>query len=95
MQFSAVVLAIFATAAAATPAKRSYKPCSGTLETTAQCCSTNVLGVADLDCETPPKVPTSGPEFKEICAALGKEPECCLLPVLGQALVCDTPEGLN
>ena len=51
MQIIAIVAALFAGAAVAAPAlqERQYVACSG-LYGTAQCCATDVLGVADLDC---------------------------------------------
>jgi hypothetical protein len=55
MQFFAAVtaLATLAGVAIAAPAqvetRQVYIPCSG-LYSTAQCCATDVLGVADLDC---------------------------------------------
>lgn len=54
MKFAAAALAaIYCTLAAAMPAqvdqRQAYVPCTG-LYATAQCCATDVLGVADLDC---------------------------------------------
>lgn len=48
-----LALLMMATAALAAPSsideRQAYVPCSG-LYGTAQCCATDVLGVADLDC---------------------------------------------
>ncbi|OAA56725.1 casein kinase 1, delta subunit [Niveomyces insectorum RCEF 264] len=66
--------------AAPTLEGRQYIPCSG-LEGTAQCCSTDVLGVIDLSCGNPSEVPTSVANFVATCAAIGKTAECCTLPV--------------
>lgn len=59
MQFSTVAISFLASVAIATPAMRKslytrqeYTPCSDTLYSNADCCSVDVLGVADLDCET-------------------------------------------
>ncbi|KAL7939230.1 fungal hydrophobin domain-containing protein [Trichoderma chlorosporum] len=67
--------------------------CTGLLNSQVQCCATDVLGVADLDCNVPTTLPKSADEFQSICAATGKRPRCCALPVLGQALVCNDPVG--
>ncbi|KAH8809275.1 Bhp2, hydrophobin class II [Xylogone sp. PMI_703] len=56
-----------------------------------QCCDVDVLGVADLDCSTPPSTPTDAADFTNICAAIGKIDMCCLLPVLEQGLICNKP----
>ena len=61
MQLTAFLATLLATAVVATPVANevrtggggggggSYDPCSG-LYDSAQCCATDVLGVADLDC---------------------------------------------
>lgn len=53
MKFTATILAVCVSLVAALPAqveeRQLYIPCSG-LYGTAQCCATDVLGVADLDC---------------------------------------------
>lgn len=54
MQFTVALVALFAGLAAAVPTgekRQTYIPCSG-LYGTSQCCATDVLGVADLDCGT-------------------------------------------
>ncbi|KAE8443058.1 hypothetical protein EG329_002381 [Mollisiaceae sp. DMI_Dod_QoI] len=56
-----------------------------------QCCDVDVLGVADLDCSTPPSVPTTVDNFTAICAAIGKIDMCCDIPILGQGLLCSKP----
>ncbi|KDR82500.1 hypothetical protein GALMADRAFT_87834 [Galerina marginata CBS 339.88] len=95
MRFS-IITAILAGASVAiavptTLENRQQLPlCTGT-DSNALCCSTDVLGVADLDCATPPTLPTDIPNFIDICAAIGQRARCCLLPVLGQALVCGAP----
>ncbi|KAF2789712.1 hypothetical protein K505DRAFT_252696 [Melanomma pulvis-pyrius CBS 109.77] len=77
----------FAVAAMAAPMveERQAVVCSGT---TAQCCATDVLNLADLDCATPPTTPTNNTQFISICEAIGQQAKCCLLPILGQALIC-------
>ena len=64
MQFTITVVTLFASLAVAVPAvieQRQYVACSG-LYSTAQCCATDVLGVADLDCanRSSPNFPNFG-----------------------------------
>ncbi|RWA13353.1 hypothetical protein EKO27_g1782 [Xylaria grammica] len=104
MQFSTLFVTLLATAVMANPVKRTggdgghgsptpYDTCSG-LYDTLQCCATDVLGVVDLDCASPGAVPTSPTSFAAICAAGGQRARCCVLPVLGQDVLCTTPLGL-
>ncbi|KAK6540678.1 beta ketoadipyl CoA thiolase, th1 [Orbilia ellipsospora] len=67
--------------------------CPAGLYSNPQCCSTDVLGIAGLDCKNPSSAPTSGDNFKSICAAAGKQPKCCSLPVAGQSLLCQDVIG--
>ncbi|KAJ6782984.1 hypothetical protein PWT90_10380 [Aphanocladium album] len=70
--------------------------CPAGLYSNLECCSADVLGVLDLDCKSPSRTPTSGADFKSICAAVGKQAKCCVLPVAGQAALCqDVPGGGN
>ncbi|KAI1326096.1 fungal hydrophobin-domain-containing protein [Xylariaceae sp. FL0255] len=71
-----------------------YDPCTAALYSQPQCCSDDVLGVADVDCASPTAVPSSPSNFAAICAASGQTARCCVIPVLGQAVLCDTPVGL-
>ncbi|KAI0399203.1 fungal hydrophobin [Xylaria palmicola] len=106
MQFSTLFVTLLATAVMANPVEKRtggdgghggspapYDACSG-LYDTLQCCATDVLGVADLDCGTPSAVPKSAANFQSICAAGGQRARCCVLPVLGQSVLCQTPLGL-
>ncbi|KAI8166347.1 Cerato-ulmin [Colletotrichum sp. SAR 10_71] len=103
MQFTTALIAIFASVAVAAPTgdghngggstPAPYDPCSG-LYDSAQCCATDVLGVADLDCASPTSVPSSANDFRKICAVGGQRARCCVLPVLGQAVLCQTPVGV-
>ncbi|KAI1325009.1 Cerato-ulmin hydrophobin family [Xylariaceae sp. FL0255] len=99
MQFT-LIAALFAASVIAAPApeqhleQRTYTPCTG-LYGTAQCCATDVLGVADLDCADPPSVPTSAANFQSVCAAEGLTAECCVLPILEQGVLCQTPVGVT
>ncbi|KAI1330751.1 Cerato-ulmin hydrophobin family [Xylariaceae sp. FL0255] len=96
MQFTTLLVATFASIAVANPvdARGFYKPCTDALYSQPQCCATDVLGVADLDCATPTSVPTSPSDFAAICAKSGDTARCCVIPVLGQSVLCDTPVGL-
>lgn len=82
MQFSFTATALFLSLAAASPFTRQvYTPCSG-LYSTPECCATDVLGVADLDCADPPTVPSNATEFQSICSAVGQRARCCVLPIV-------------
>ncbi|KAI1757684.1 fungal hydrophobin-domain-containing protein [Xylaria castorea] len=72
----------------------SYDGCPNGLYSSPQCCATDVLGLADLDCHSAPTIPRSADEFRNICAAGGNRARCCVLPVAGQALLCETPAGI-
>ncbi|TRX89337.1 hypothetical protein FHL15_009774 [Xylaria flabelliformis] len=100
MQTSIIIATLFAAIAVAAPAPEvesrqvPYVACSG-LYGTSQCCATDVLGVADLDCANPPSVPTDADNFSAVCSAIGQRARCCVLPVLGQDLLCQTPVGVQ
>ena len=100
MQFTTVAAIFLAGLAAAVPTaemaerQEPYVPCSG-LYGTAQCCATDVLGVADLDCGNPPETPTSADKFSGVCADIGQRPRCCVLPILEQGVLCNTPTGVQ
>jgi len=72
----------------------AYIPCSG-LYGTAQCCATDVLGVADLDCANPSAVPASATDFQATCSAIGQRARCCVLPILEQGVLCENPTGVT
>ena len=67
--------------------------CPSQLYSNAQCCSTDVLGVADLDCNTPESAAKSAKDLGSICAQNGKTAACCTLPLLGQGVLCTKPVG--
>ncbi|KAL8420630.1 hypothetical protein RB594_003426 [Gaeumannomyces avenae] len=108
MQFKTIIIALFAGAAVAVPTGGgsggggggggsgggAYDACSG-LYDSLQCCATDVLGLANLDCAPPTKVPTSAADFKATCATGGQRARCCVLPVLGQAVLCQAPLGVT
>ncbi|KAJ3481286.1 hypothetical protein NLG97_g7860 [Lecanicillium saksenae] len=95
MQFTAVV-AIFASAVAAVPAAilaRDVCP-GGLLNSNLQCCAVDVLGLADLECDVPSRMPSDGADFGKICSEQdGTQAMCCGVPVAGQALVCEPAIG--
>ncbi|KAH8884342.1 hypothetical protein GQ53DRAFT_829819 [Thozetella sp. PMI_491] len=97
MKYIAAVAALLTGLAAAVPTqledRQTYTACTG-LYGTSQCCATDVLGVADLDCANPPTVPTSASDFQTICADIGQRARCCVLPILGQDVLCETPAGV-
>ncbi|KAL7944876.1 fungal hydrophobin domain-containing protein [Trichoderma barbatum] len=67
--------------------------CPVGLYSNALCCATSVLGVADLDCKVPNTFPRNGAEFKSVCAKTGAQAQCCVLPILGQSLLCKPAIG--
>ncbi|USP75183.1 hypothetical protein yc1106_02457 [Curvularia clavata] len=87
MQFAiTTVLAFAATAAFAAPLEeRQAGLCNSG---TPVCCATDVLNLANLDCAPPPTTPLDINTFISTCAAEGQQAKCCLLPILGQALIC-------
>ncbi|RYO86676.1 hypothetical protein DL764_008970 [Monosporascus ibericus] len=100
MYFATFIATLLAGTAMAIPAavdarnpSTNYDPCSG-LYDSAQCCATDVLGIADLDCASPPDVPKSANDFRKICANEGQRARCCVLPVAGQGVLCQTPVGV-
>ncbi|GIZ42485.1 hypothetical protein CKM354_000575500 [Cercospora kikuchii] len=73
------------------PVAGSVDVCTGGY--TAQCCATNVLGLASLECSQVPDVITSRDNFQAQCADQGLSDNCCLIPILGQGLICQSPQG--
>ncbi|KAJ8124901.1 hypothetical protein O1611_g8739 [Lasiodiplodia mahajangana] len=39
--------------------------------------------------------PFSVSNFRDICANGGQRARCCVVPILGQSLLCETPTGLG
>ncbi|KAJ7615885.1 cerato-ulmin [Roridomyces roridus] len=97
MQFTLLTAAFFFVAAMANPLEvRNSSPApaacanNGALFSVAQCCTTIVLGVAALDCVTPP-TDTNADNFVDACESQGgREAGCCVVPVAGQALLCES-----
>ncbi|KAJ7641034.1 Cerato-ulmin hydrophobin family [Roridomyces roridus] len=101
MHFTALTTLVFAalTLVGASPLiaeRQTYEACSG-LYGNAQCCATDVLGVADLDCGVPTITPTDAAHFQSTCADMGRRARCCVLAgVLGQVdVLCVTPVGVS
>ncbi|KAI1091189.1 hydrophobin precursor [Rostrohypoxylon terebratum] len=97
MQFTTLLVTFMASAVLATPgynADGSYFACNPGLYSNPQCCSVDVLGVADLNCASPSRAPSSAPEFQAICASGGQIARCCVLPIAGQDVLCETPVGI-
>ncbi|KAK6841085.1 hydrophobin [Apiospora arundinis] len=91
-----VVVATEAAPAAAAPPAGVYDACRDVLlYSVPQCCATDVGGVAGLNCANVSELPKSAENFQEICAGSGQQAKCCTLPVLGQALICNTPIGVT
>ncbi|KAI0405950.1 hydrophobin-like protein [Xylaria palmicola] len=98
MQTSFVaIVGLLAAAVSAVPTNDPpYTACAGQgLFSVPQCCATDVLGVADLNCHSPSSNPFSVNNFRDICANGGQRARCCAVPILGQALLCVTPTGLG
>lgn len=90
------ITAILACAAAvvALPTENTGAPqplCPPGLYSNPECCATDVLGIADLDCAPPPVVPWDIVQFDQICASEGQRARCCAIPVAGQAVLCEAP----
>ncbi|PHH93082.1 hypothetical protein CDD83_1367 [Cordyceps sp. RAO-2017] len=71
-----------------------YVACPAGLYSSAQCCGVDVLGVADLDCHAPGEFPYSAEHFKWTCSQAGHRARCCVVPVLGQGVLCQSPPGI-
>ncbi|KAJ6562340.1 fungal hydrophobin-domain-containing protein [Mycena capillaripes] len=56
-----------------------------------QCCSTDILGVAALDCASPFFSPRNVADFRKICAAQGNQAKCCVLVLVGQGVLWTNP----
>ncbi|KAK8083974.1 hypothetical protein PG996_002755 [Apiospora saccharicola] len=105
MQFTPIIIALAATAFANPILQRNGGggggdggDCGGSplaASMTLACCATDVGGVAGLNCANVSELPKSAENFQEICAGSGQQAKCCTLPVLGQALVCNTPIGVT
>ncbi|OAQ22303.1 hydrophobin 5 [Linnemannia elongata AG-77] len=66
--------------------------CPDLLYSIPTCCSTDVLGLADLSCSTP-KSASSGSDLKSSCASDGKAAKCCTPELLEIGVLCQDPVG--
>ncbi|KAK5998979.1 Hydrophobin-1 [Cladobotryum mycophilum] len=97
MQFFAVA-ALFVAGALASPvaqieARTDGPVCPPGLFSNPQCCATDVLGLISLDCHVPINPIRDARNFREVCAASGQQPRCCVAPVASQAVLCQPPVG--
>jgi hypothetical protein len=85
MYAATAIVALFAAVAAAAPTvqeRQAYVPCSG-IYGSAVCCATDVLGVADLNCNSPTtSPPASAAAFQSDCATNGLSARCCAIPLV-------------
>ncbi|GJN66090.1 fungal hydrophobin [Purpureocillium lilacinum] len=91
--FAFTALFLGAVMAAPTNDHGSYNACPNGLYSVEQCCATDVLGVANLDCTSPDEYPRDARNFRDVCSAEGKFARCCVLPVLGQGVLCVKAPG--
>ncbi|CAG7555685.1 unnamed protein product [Fusarium equiseti] len=98
MKFSLAAVTLLGAVVSALPANEKrqvpYVPCTG-LYGSAQCCATDVLGLANLDCGGPPSAPSNATDFSAVCSAIGQRARCCVLPILDQGILCNTPAGVQ
>ncbi|KAI1179670.1 hydrophobin-like protein [Nemania sp. FL0916] len=88
------IIATTASKALAVEDVEPYYPCPGGLYSVPQCCATDSLGIADLDCSYTTRVISNAKEFQKACEEDGQRARCCIVPVLNQAVLCETPVGL-
>ncbi|KAF1915957.1 fungal hydrophobin-domain-containing protein [Ampelomyces quisqualis] len=84
MQYSMILA--FAAAAIASPLQERQVGLCATGSPV--CCATDVLDLANLDCAPPAISPITINAFIDGCATGGQQAKCCLIPILGQALLC-------
>ncbi|KAK2591462.1 hypothetical protein QQS21_010838 [Conoideocrella luteorostrata] len=95
MKTFTAILVLFAGAVLAQPAAqlaRRSGVCTDLLYSVPTCCSTDVLGVADLSCSTPSSA-SSGPDLMQSCGAEGKAPKCCTLGLAEIGVLCQDAVG--
>ncbi|KAG5950979.1 hypothetical protein E4U53_004068 [Claviceps sorghi] len=88
MQSFIVSIMAIASVAFAAPSDinaRTHPACPNTLYSVPQCCSTNVLNVAALDCKNPKDLWN----FKESCADIGSKALCCSIPLAELGVLCN------
>lgn len=60
--------------------------CPDGLYSSPQCCSADVVSLADLDCDVLSETPRNGRDLERICAKDGMEAKCCALGVVSCTL---------
>ncbi|KIN00078.1 hypothetical protein OIDMADRAFT_19353 [Oidiodendron maius Zn] len=55
------------------------------------CCTTDVFGIVDLDCSSPPSIPANATDFSLICQTIGRIDRCCEVLVGSVGIFCSTP----
>ncbi|KAK6535395.1 Fungal hydrophobin [Orbilia ellipsospora] len=92
MQFSKIAMFSLFAFALALPhpqeLRRRDDLCPGGLYGVPQCCATDVLGVADLDCGQPPYTPDNNADFKIACEQDSKQAMCCVIPLASLGVLC-------
>ena len=48
-----------------------------------------------LTYDVAPQEVGSADEFSSVCAAIGQRARCCVLPILDQGILCNTPQGVD
>ncbi|KAJ6789907.1 hypothetical protein PWT90_03421 [Aphanocladium album] len=99
MKFFAVA-ALFAGALAAPTEMevRTNTPvnlCPNGLYSNPVCADVDVLGILCLNSQSPSETPRDANHFRDICAKIGKEARCAVVPILGQAVLCNKPVGIT
>ncbi|KAJ6585759.1 hydrophobin, partial [Mycena capillaripes] len=92
MQLFAVVTLLFSASALAAPPSdlaSQGNVCPKPGFNNPQCCSTDVVGIVDLDCRVPSGPPKNAKDFEEVCVSTDQRARCCFLPVLEQDVLCE------
>ncbi|KAM3448659.1 hypothetical protein NHJ6243_010086 [Beauveria neobassiana] len=69
--------------------------CPNGLYSNPVCADVDVLGILCLNSASPSETPRDGKNFEEICSKIGKQARCAVVPVLGQAVLCNKPVGVQ
>ncbi|KAM3526806.1 hypothetical protein MY4038_006673 [Beauveria bassiana] len=76
-------------------ARTNSSLCPNGLYSNPVCADVDVLGILCLNVATPSETPRDGKHFQEICAKIGKQARCAVLPVAVQAVLCNKPVGVS
>ncbi|EJP68103.1 Cell wall protein qid3 [Beauveria bassiana] len=69
--------------------------CPSGLYSNLVCADVDVLGILCLHATSPSETPRDARHFQEICAKVGKQARCAVLPVAEQAVLCQRPAGVS